>query len=226
MKINTKPYQNIISEILVDDREGHRIKYALDKYQELNPKKTHLEIGDYIFKSPKNISVCFEYKTGSDFLTSIDNNHLHNQYYEMIVNYDYPFIIVESDNLMDTLQKRYYQTGLDMSINQVNGAISDYTVNATVLFAQSQFQAFDLMMRVAGKIFINKPVRYKYGKKDKNTALNYLTSIRGMGNKAETICQTYNLHSLSDLLTLDEEKLRNIDGIGKNTAKKILQAIQ
>ena len=113
-----------------------------------------------------------------------------------------------------------------MSLSQINGAIAEYTVNSTVLFAQTQYQAFDLMMRVAGKIFINKPLSYKYGKKDRNTALNYLSSIRGIGSKAETICTTLNLHSLTDLMNLSVDDLTQIDGIGKITAQNIIKAIK
>ena len=225
-KINTKPYQNIISEVIIDDREVDRIPYALEQYHELNPHKEHLPIGDYIFKSPKDTMVVFEYKTGNDFITSIENNHLHNQYYDMVVNYDYPFIIVVAENLKNVIDERYYSTGLDMSLSQINGAIAEYTVNSTVLFAQTQYQAFDLMMRISGKIFINKPLRYKYGKKTKNTALNYLSSIRGIGSKAETICTTLNLKNLTDLMNLTVNDLTQIDGIGKITAENIIKAIQ
>ena len=225
-KINTKPYTNIISEVIIDDREVDRIPYALEQYQAFHPHKEHLPIGDYIFKSPKDTRVVFEYKTGNDFLTSIENNHLHNQYYDMVVNYDYCFIIVVAENLKNVIDERYYSTGLDMSLSQINGAISDYTVNSTVLFAQTQYQAFDLMMRVSGKIFINKPLRYKYGKKDRNTALNYLSSIRGIGSKAETICDTLNLKTLNDLMNLTIDDLTEIEGIGKITAQNIIKAIR
>ena len=113
-----------------------------------------------------------------------------------------------------------------MGINQVNGSIADFTMNSTVLFVQTQYQAFDLMMRVSGKIFINKPLRYKYGKKTRNSALNYLTSIRGIGSKAEIIVNTYNLNSLNDLMTLTPEMLMEIDGIGENTSKRIIGALK
>lgn len=225
MKIKTLRYKNIISEVLVDDREGERVDYALTQYSEFNPRKEHLDVGDYIFISPKGVKVAFEYKTGEDFLTSISNNHLHNQYYDLVTNFDYAFIIVECENLMETMQRRYYSTGLDMSLSQVNGAISDFTVASTVLFSQTQYQAFDLMMRVAGKIFINQPLRYKYGKKMENPALNYLSSIRGIHDKAETICATYNIESLYDLMELTSEELILIEGIGEITAEKIMQKI-
>lgn len=226
MQIKTDSYKNIINEVIVDDREGKRIDYALKQYDIFNPHKKHLDIGDYIFISPKGIKTVFEYKAGNDFLTSIDDNRLYNQYYDLVTNFDYAFIIVECEDLQGALNERYYETGLDMCINQVNGSIADLTMNCTVLFAQTQYQAFDLMMRVSGKIFINKPLRYKYGKKTRNSALNYLTSIRGIGSKAEIIVDAYDLHSLNDLMTLTPEMLMEIKGVGKNMTKRIMEALK
>ena len=144
----------------------------------------------------------------------------------MITNYDYSFIIVEADDLRGTIQQRYYSTGQDVSLSQVNGSIAEYSVNSTVLFAQTKYQAFDLMMRVAGKIIRNKPVRYKYGKKDTNTALNYLSAIKGLDNKALNIVKQLNLHTLNDLLELTVDDLTSVDKIGEATAKKIINQIR
>lgn len=226
-KVNTKSYEDIINSVCIDNRENKRVEYALEQYSALNPIVEQLPIGDYIFKGD-NVEVVFEYKTAEDYLSSItsEDNHLHNQYYDMITNYDYSFIIVEADDLRGTIQQRYYSTGQDVSLSQVNGSIAEYSVNSTVLFAQTQYQAFDMMMRVAGKIIRNKPVRYKYGKKDKNTALNYLSAIKGLDNKALNIVKQLNLHTLNDLLELTVDDLTSVDKIGEATAKKIINQIR
>ena len=226
-KVNTKSYEDIINSVCIDNRENKRVEYALEQYSALNPIVEQLPIGDYIFKGD-NVKVVFEYKTADDYISSItsEDNHLHNQYYDMITNYDYSFIIVEADDLRGTIQQRYYSTGQDVSLSQVNGSIAEYSVNSTVLFAQTKYQAFDLMMRVAGKIIRNKPVRYKYGKKDTNTALNYLSAIKGLDNKALNIVKQLNLHTLNDLLELTVDDLTSVDKIGEATAKKIINQIR
>jgi ERCC4-type nuclease len=228
VNINIGKYENLISHVFIDDRENVRKDFALKQYASLNPSIKHLDIGDYIFKNSDGLEVVFEYKTGSDFLSSINSetHHLENQVYNMVTNFDYAFVIVECVDLMHELDEFYFSTGINMSLSQINGAIAEFTVNSTVLFVQTQYQAFDLMMRVAGKIFMNKPLRYKYGKKSTNAALNYLSAIKGLDSKAQDICRTLDLKTLQDLHDLSLEDLELVDGIGKKTAAKIINELK
>ena len=225
-KINTKNYEDIISAVKIDDRETDRKEYALNQYSSLNPSLTHLDSGDYIFIGKNGVKVVFEYKKEDDFISSIvDNPHLHNQTYKMITNYDYSFIIVQCADLISLINDRYYTTGQDISISQINGAVAELSTVSTVLFTQTQYQAFDLMMRVAGKIIRQKPFRYNYGKKSVNSALNYLSGISGIDNLAENICKKLNLRCLDDLLKVSKEELMTVDLIGEKKADKILDEI-
>ena len=226
-KINTDNYKHLISNVLIDDRERGRIEYALKQYSSLNPLKCHLDIGDYIFIGNNGIKVCIEYKEAQDFLNSINSetNRLHNQVYEMITNYDYTFIMVQSRDMMQELDELYYSSGVSMSLPQINGAITEFNTVSTVLFAQTQYQAFDQMMRMAGKVILQKPFSYKYGKKTTNSALNYLKSIKGVDDYAERICRELNLHTHKDLMELSAEKLTSVKGIGKKKAEKIIKQL-
>jgi len=225
--ITTKAYEDIISSVLIDDRENKRVDYALNHYSPFNPEIKHLDIGDYIFKGENDVEVVFEYKTGSDFLNSItENNHLHNQVWEMSSNYDYTFIIIECEDIRQEINSLYYSTGIDISLKQVNGAISEFNTVSTVLTAQTQYQAFDLMMRQAGKIIQQKPFRYKYGKKSTNWALNILTGMKGLEKIGENIVKTLDLHTLDDIMNLTKEELVQVDKVGEKTADKILNNIR
>lgn len=226
-KITTDKYAPLIQSVLIDDRETKRVDYALNQYKELNPKINHLDVGDYIFKGNNNIDVVFEYKTGNDFLSSItgEDHHLHNQVYNMVQDFEYTFVIVQVEDLMSLIDEHYYITGQSISLPQVNGAISEYSTVSTVLFAQTLYQSFDLMMRVAGKIIQQKPYAYKYGKKSSNSALNYLSAIKGVDKNAGIICRTLNLRCLNDLLKLKKEDLTSVNGIGDKKADKILKEI-
>ena len=226
-KITTERYEDIIANVLIDSREKTRIDYALKQYAKLNPVVMQLDYGDYAFVGKNGVIVVFEYKTGSDFLNSInsENNHLHNQVYELVTNYDYTFVIVECEDIRDELNELHFSCGVDMSLKQVNGAIAEYCTVSTVLWTHTQYQAFDLMFRVAAKIIQQKPYRYKFGKKSTNAALNYLSAIKGLDKRAEEICRQLNLHSLNDLLNLNIEKLTSVKGIGKKKAEMILNQI-
>lgn len=225
--INTKNYEGIISTVKVDVREGSRIKYAQSEYKKLNPVVEQLPVGDYVFVGYNGVEVVFEYKEDGDFLSSItgDSHHLHNQTYDMILNFDYTFVIVQCVDLIKLINERYYQTGQDISISQVNGAVAELSTVSTVLFTQTTYQAFDLMMRVAGKIIQGKPFKYAYGKKSKNFALNSLSAMKGVDKYAEIICNELNLKTLNDLLNVTKEDLLTIDGVGSKKADLILKNI-
>lgn len=227
-KINTTKYEEVIKRVFIDDRENERIDFAFNQFHSLNPLKAHLDIGDYIFQGYNGIKVCFEYKTGADFLNSINSetNHLHNQVWEMTNNYEYTFVIVECMDLSREADQLYYSSGISISLPQINGAIAEYNTVSTVLFTQTKYQAFDLMVRQAGKIIMQKPMCYKYGKKSTNWALNILGGMRGVEKKAENIVRTLNLHTLEDIMNLDKEQLMSVDLIGEKTAEKILENIK
>lgn len=223
MKINTKNYENIIESVLIDDRETARIDDAMGAYSPFNPLKCHLDYGDYIFIGYNGIRVTWEFKTGNDFINSIiANEHLHNQVYNMITNEDYTFVIVQSPDLLQELDEYYFSSGISVNLQQVNGAIAEYCTVSNVLQVQTLYQAFDLMMRTSGKLIQQKPYRYNFTKKTTNSALNYLTSIKGLDDKAIDICRTLNLKCKDDLDNLTIEKLTTVKGIGEKSAKKIL----
>lgn len=227
-KIKTKKYEKIIKQVIIDVHENDRKDYAMEQYAPFNPIIRSLDTGDYIFIGHNGIKVAVEYKTGSDFLTSIDTteNHLHNQVYRMIHDYDYTLIMIEVEDLNKLITKRFYQTGLRKSVQEINGAISEFNTVSTVLFSQTQFGAFDLMVRMAGKLIDQKPFLWKFGKKSTNPALNYLTAVHGLKNKAEDIVDTLGLHTLQDLQNLTIDDLLCVDGVGEVTAELVLHSIK
>ena len=227
-RINVDKYVGVIDSVLIDNREQSRIEYALKQYEKFNPVVCQLEYGDYIFVGNNGIKVVFEYKTGNDWLNSINDekHHLHNQVYEMVTNEDYTFVIVECADMIKELDDLYYSSGVSMSLQQIDGAIAEYCTVSTVLQAQTQYQAFDLMVRIASKIIQQKPYSYKYGKKSTNTALNYLSAIKGLDSKALAIVRHCKLRTLEDLFNLTIDDLKGVNGIGEKTATNIINQIK
>ena len=224
-EINTREYEKIIKQVYIDDREKSRIGYAKEQYSNFNPVKAHLENGDYLFRGHDNTLVVFEYKTGKDFLSSINDNHLHNQVYGMVQKAAYTFVIVEVYNLEQLISSWFYESGIDMSMEQVNGVITSLNSVSTVLIAQTRQQAFDMMMRQAGKIIADKPFKYQFKRKTTNSALNYLSSIYGVDDKADLICRELKLRTHEDLMNLNKEKLCSVKTIGEKTADKIIKEL-
>lgn len=219
-------------KILIDAREKDRIKSATRYYtnelkQEVEVKE--LPIGDYIFTDGEN-SVCFEFKLINDFITSISNGRVFNQAINMAENYDYHFVVIrgtESERAKYLAISKNYQT---VTVFQYHGAIASLNRYTTVIESYTPYinEAYYRMYIQAKKCLQNRPIVRKFEKKHKTPALNYLTyCIYGLNYKrAKLITDTYDLHSLNDLNTLSIDKLKEIDGIGENTAKRIMEAIK
>ena len=218
-------------KVLIDNREQNRIKSAqlYYKQQGIETEIRELEIGDYIFTDMKH-AVCFEFKTISDFISSIQSGRVFNQSINMAEEYDHRFVIIQGDEhsrAKALAMSRNYQK---ISVYQYINAISSLNRYVTVIESYSPYidEAYYRMLSQAKKILQDKPIVKKFNKKEKCPALNFLChDIYGINYKrAKLITDTYNLHSLNDLMTLTIDKLKMIDGIGENTAKKIIEAIQ
>lgn len=117
-----------------------------------------------------------------------------------------------------------------VSVYQYVGAIASINRYSTVIESYSPYieEAYYRMLVTARKCLQNRPIVKKFEKKTKCPALNFLChDIYGINYKrAKLIVDTYDLHSLQDLMTLDVNKLMEIEGIGENTANRIMEAIQ
>ena len=227
LKLNTKKYKRYINKVFIDDREHARIDFVESLYKEFNPRVTRLKYGDYVFEGD-SVKVGFEFKTADDFLSSIDDStHLHNQVFEMVnfSGYDFCFIIVSGDIIKTTLEREKSINRM-ITVPQINGVTSSILMSCPIIYVSNDLQAFDLMMRIASKFIQNKPVKYKYHRKSHNTALNLLSSIHGLDEKANLIVGSLNLHTVDDVLKLTKEQLVTVGGIGDVTAENILAEIK
>ena len=213
--------------VKIDTREQDRIRSSTEFYKKegLEVEVCELPIGDYVFDD----KVCFEFKLISDFINSIQDHRVFNQSIEMAENFEHSFVIIHGD--LHTRSKciamsRNFQP---INIRQYIGAISSLNRYVTVLQCYSPYinESYFTMMTQAKKCLLNKPVVKKFPRKDKNPALNFLChDVYGINYKrAKTIVDTHQLHSLNDLFKLTTEDLTQIEGIGQNTANKIIEAI-
>jgi len=215
-------------KVQISDKEQSRIKTASDYYtrQGHEVEVTNLEIGDYIF----NEQVVFEFKTIPDFVSSIQDNRVFNEAINQAENYDYHYVIIQGGETARakalSISKHYQEItyygylAAIASLNRYTTVIESYNPNI--------IEAYYRMMITAKKCLQNKPIVKKFEKKHKNTAFNFLCyCIYGINQKKATqIIEAYNLQSLNDLMTLNKEQLMEIDGIGENTANRILEAIR
>jgi ERCC4-type nuclease len=215
-----------IKKVIVDFREQKRINNAKTFFDDYDVSVKQLEYGDFLFIDDSNsVRVLFEYKTAKDFLASINNKHIFNQTIRACQEYQYQFIIVQVHDMKSVMDTYFFESGVDMSMEQVNGAVASLNTISTVLFGDTMYDCFDLMHRMAVKVFEDKPLAYKFKKKSMNPALNFLHCIHGIDKQVEVIVDEFELYSLYDLFNLTENDLKTLPNIGEAKAKNIYRAI-
>ena len=213
--------------VQIDSREKDRVKSAKEYYeqQKLEVDVCELEIGDYLFDN----KVCYEFKTVSDFVASIQNGKVFNQAINMAETYPYNFVIIQGDD-----HSRAKALAMSRNYHEITyfgylGAIASLNRFVTVIESYSPFinEAYYRMLINAKKCLQNKPIVKKFPKKDKNIAFNYLAyCVYGLNAKrANDIVTTLDLHTLEDLLYLKHEHLTKVPGIGSKLADKIIDSI-
>ena len=217
-----------IIKLYVDDREDDkRIKRVIEKNPEYNTQVKHLKYGDYHYISNTGKRVVWEFKNGADFLSSIQDNHLHNQVYNMKKHYDLTFLIIKVSDWEYLLQSYKRMAGIDVSLKRVAGQIAWFNCHTTVIQCRTLSNALYLMKRQSEKIIEDKPLLYKFNKKSGNYAENRLNCIHGISSElAELITNTLNLKSEKDLMGLTIDDLRIVEGIGYKKAENILHSLQ
>lgn len=214
-------------KVAISDKEQWRIKEAEKYFQELGLETSveNLQYGDYVFEG----KVAFEYKSMSDFISSIQDKRVFNEAINQAENFDWHYVLIhgtESERAKYIAMTKNYQP---ITIYQFHGSIASINRYSTVIECYTPFirEAFYKMYIQAKKDLSTKPIVKKYPRKNKNPAMNWLCyCVYGLNSKrANTIIKQLNLSSLSDLKHLTIEDLTQLDGIGPKLAQKIIQSI-
>ena len=213
--------------IQIDDREGHRIKYAEKQYKKHNLTIEHLETADFIF----NKRVAIEYKTLPDFISSVQSGRIVEQAIRLNKQFDFPFIMIQGNEqeLQAEIQKiRFLQKTRRKNKPQqfyeknFYGAINSLNCYVTVLQCPTQYLAFQSMITQANKCLNDAPINRKVAKTG-NAAYNCLRyCVKGVGVKtAKNIVDSLSLESLEDVLNVGVDELSSVKGVSKDKANII-----
>lgn len=218
-------------KLTIDSRETDRIDSATEYYEQqgLEVKVAELQVGDYIF-SNGNDSVVFEFKLIEDFVKSIQDGRVFNQAISQSEEFNHHFVIIHGSLYQRTQAIVKSRDYIPMTIQQYIGTIASLNRYTTVIECYNDVleEAYYTMMKQAEKCLNNRPIVKKFERKDKNPAFNYLAyCVYGIsGKKAQSIVTELDLHTLEDLLYLDEQKLTAVEGIGEKLAERIINTIQ
>ena len=217
-------------KVYIDSREQDRVQSATDYFEKhhLEVYTRELDIGDYVFTDGSD-SVVFEFKSMSDFFSSITDNRVFNEAINQAEEYNHHFVLIHGDQNTRAKHIAMSRNWQSINLHQYLSAIASLNRYTTVIECYNPVitEAYQRMLLQANKCLSDKPIVRKFNKKDKNPAFNFLCyCVRGLNSKrAETIVNTFNLKSLKDLQKLTISDLTKVKGIGENTAKKIIGAI-
>lgn len=210
-------------QITIDSREQKRIPIATDYYtnQGCTVQVQELPTGDYIF----NDQVVMEFKTWSDFMSSITDGRLWNESQKQMENYEIHFIVLHGTNR--DYQEAFRHNGLEDKM--ITGAIARLLTYTKIIRGTGTLtDTFELMRVTAEKCLDNKTLTRQFGTKSINPAFNVLayTVDDIKGERAKAIVNHLKLKTIQDVCNLTYEQLISVPGIGDILANKILKAIK
>ena len=217
--------------LIIDSREKERINTAKEYFtkQGLEVTVKELPVGDYVFTDGDKKAV-FEYKTIDDFVASIQDNRVFNQVNTLSEQYPNRFLVIHGTNSERAKAiAMTRQFGQRVTLHSYISALARLSKYITIIQVNTSHisECFYTMLEYARKTFDEGELYHRFNRKNRNPALNFLSSIYGVSyKKAKLIVDVYNVNSLTDLITLTPEMLTRIKGVGKNTADKIISSIQ
>ena len=211
-----------MNSITIDTRETHRIDAAKEffeskKYQ-VNTQKE--KTGDYIF----NDQVVMEFKTWSDFISSITDHRLFNETISQMEEFEIHFLVLHGTN-------RDYKNAMEftgLEDKHINGAIARLNTYTKIIRGTGTLtDTFELMRVTAEKCLDDKTLCKGFGTKSVNNAFNVLSFCVDDINseRAKAIVNTLGLKTFQDVCNLTYDDLIKVHGIGEVLANKILEAI-
>ena len=182
-------------DLKIDSREQDRIQKAELYYDTvddpINISLEKLNSADYLFIDDNGVTVGFEYKTAEDFLNSITDHRVFNECYEMVVDYDYCYLIIEN-NLKYAINHFWFSSKISYNMEQVYGAYRRIRTLCPIILVDNPRMkdksrkdnhltelAFEEMYRQAQKCFDGKTLYLKELKtvKNKNPCTTLLCHI-------------------------------------------------
>lgn len=209
-------------DVIIDSREQKRIPIATDYYtnQGCTVQIQELPTGDYIF----NDQVVMEFKTMSDFMSSITDGRLWNESQKQMEHYPIHFIVLHGTNR--DYKQAFQHNGLEEK--HITGAIARLLTYTKIIRGTGTLtDTFELMRVTAEKCLDNKTLTKQFGTKSVNPAFNFLCYCVDdiKGERAKTIVNYLHLKTLNDLMKLDAAQLTSVPGIGEVLTGKILEAL-
>ena len=224
-------------KLQIDNRESNtRINSARQFFQDNYYIETdNYPVGDFIFDN----KVCFEYKTADDMISSIIDNRVFRQA-EKMKQYPFSYIIIVGD-VAGTINKRnrnYWNQRNNVkqfTVRNYLGALARLNIESHVIHVDNNQQCWVLMDFLVKKLLddnpkvmgIEKPMVTLSDPIATFLSCIYVNGNQRVGIKQAVMIREYlHLESLSDLLSISYEDLIKVKGVGKKTARSIMEVLK
>ena len=204
--------------IIQDTREKNSNISAILR-EKSNLKLATLPVGDYLVSERVGV----ERKTVSDFIQSIVDGRLMNQMKELSNNYEKPVLIVEGVESMYSVR--------NIHPNAVRGALASCALDfkVSVICAEDAADTAYTIIALAKREQLDnkKPISLHANKKVFDIFEQRKYVIESLPNISATLAERLLKHfgSVKAVINADEEKLKEIEGIGAVIAKQINDVI-
>ncbi|WP_458456488.1 ERCC4 domain-containing protein [Methanobrevibacter sp.] len=224
-------------KLQIDNRESNtRINSAKQFFEDNYTIETNnYPVGDFIFEN----RVCFEYKTADDMISSIIDGRIFRQA-EKMKQYPFSYIIIVGD-VAGTINKRtrnYWNRRNNVkqfTVRNYLGALARLNIESHVIHVDNNQQAWVLMDFLVKKLLDTNP-RVKGVDKPLVTLSDpvatflsciYVNGNQRIGIKTAVMIREYlHLEKLEDLLAVSYDDLVNVKGVGKKTARSIMEVLK
>ena len=235
---NREDKSRISSFIKKFTNQEYNISNEIQSYHGLNNHvhvKT-LAIGDYLFEN----KVVFEFKTPSDIINSIMDGRVFRQAKNM-KQYPYSFVIVVG-NVAEEINRRNepkyfnrYNRMRTFTLKNYLGALARLYTYSNVIHVDNNQQCWILMDFLVKKLLndnpdvkgIEKPMVTLSDPIATFISCIYVNGTQRIGIKTAVMIREYlHLEKLEDLLAVTYDDLINVKGVGKKTARSIMEVLK
>ena len=224
-------------KLQIDNRESKtRINSAIQFFSDDYEIETNsYPVGDYIFDS----KVVFEYKTAEDMISSVIDNRVFRQV-EKMKQYPFHYVIVVG-NVAQTINERnqnYWNRRNNVkqfNVRNYLGSLARLSIESKVLHVDNNQQAWTLMGFIVKELLKDNP-NVKGVEKPMVTLSDpiatfisciYVNGTQRIGIKTAVMIREYlHLEKLEDLLAVTYDDLINVKGVGKKTARSIMEVLE
>ena len=224
-------------KLQIDNRESNtRISSACQFFQDNYRIETdNYPVGDFIFDN----RVVFEYKTADDMISSIIDGRVFRQA-EKMKQYPFSYIIIVGDvaGTINERNRNYWNRRNNVkqfTVRNYLGALARLNIESHVIHVDNNQQAWVLMDFLVKKLLddnptvkgIEKPMVTLSDPVATFISCIYVNGNQRVGIKQAVMIREYlHLESLSDLLAVTYDDLIGVKGVGKKTARSIMEVLK